>query len=154
MGEPHATWSNEVTIASDTANAGQILDQLLEQMQLQGWQDHDVFAVHLAVEEALVNAIKHGNRKDATKSVVVSMTVSPEQVTVAITDEGEGFNPSDVPDPTDEDNLELPSGRGLMLMRTYMTSVAFNQAGNRVVMTKRRSPPVEDHDEEDDAACA
>jgi len=130
------------------------MDRLLDQMKLLEWEDHDIFAVHLAVEEALVNAIKHGNQKDASKAVHVSLSVSRDLVEISIRDEGGGFDPADVPDPTDEDNLELPSGRGLMLMRTYMSSVQFNESGNQVVMTKRRSAPrIDDEDDEDDDAA-
>ena len=61
-----------------------------------------------------------------------------------------GFDPGQVPDPTDEDNLEIPSGRGLMLMRSYMSSVRFNDAGNCVTMEKSRSPESDGEDYEDD----
>ena len=154
MGDQHATWSDSISIASDTDSACRIMDRLLDQMKLLEWEDHDIFAVHLAVEEALVNAIKHGNQKDASKAVHVSLSVSRDLVEISIRDEGGGFDPEDVPDPTDEDNLELPSGRGLMLMRTYMSSVQFNESGNQVVMTKRRSAPrIDDEDDEDDDAA-
>ncbi len=133
------TWSSEQRIASDTASGSALIAQLLEQMRNVGWEDHDLFAVHLALEEALVNAIKHGNQKDPEKFVTVMFDVDPERVRIEITDEGSGFDPADVPDPTDEDNLELPSGRGLMLMRTYMSSVTFNEYGNQVVMEKERT---------------
>jgi serine/threonine-protein kinase RsbW len=61
-------------------------------------------------------------------------------LSVEIEDRGPGFDPGAVPDPTLEQNLEIPSGRGLMLMRAYMTSVTFNPAGNRVRLLYRRPP--------------
>jgi len=85
------------------------------------------------------DAIKHGNRQDPTKRIDVELRLSPERVQIEIGDEGVGFDPASVPDPTDDRNLELPTGRGLMLMRSYMTSVQFNDQGNRVVMEKRRT---------------
>ncbi len=116
-----------------------VVARLLEELEQQSWADHDKFAVHLALEEALVNAIKHGNQKDPTKSVEVVCRMAEDRVEIQITDDGEGFDPNSVPDPTDEENLEIPSGRGLMLMRCYMTSVEFSRKGNQVTMVKVRS---------------
>ncbi|MHB0960896.1 MAG: ATP-binding protein [Pirellulaceae bacterium] len=132
-------WIFENHIASDTNDGREVVAQILEEMQKADWPEHDVFGVHLAIEEALVNAIKHGNRKDPTKMVEVVCRMSHERVQIRISDEGEGFDPEAVPDPTDEENLEIPSGRGLMLMRCYMTSVEFNKRGNAVSMEKVRT---------------
>lgn len=134
------SWTSEQRIPSDTTAGRRLLDLLLAQLSLHDWDEQDTFGVHLATEEALVNAIKHGNREDPQKTVHVISKVSPREVWIQITDEGEGFDPSQVPDPTDEDNLESPSGRGLMLMRSFMSEVKFNGLGNRVLMVKRRSP--------------
>lgn len=117
-----------------------MVSRLLEELEEQAWAEHDVFAVHLAVEEALVNAIKHGNQKDLAKSVELHCRMTHDRIEIQITDEGDGFDPSAVPDPTDEENLEIPSGRGLMLMRCYMTTVEFNPKGNSVTMVKVRTP--------------
>ena len=65
--------------------------------------------------------------------------LSNTELFISIADEGDGFNPDDVPDPTAEDNLEIPSGRGLMLMHSFMDSVAYNDKGNQVTMKKVRS---------------
>ncbi len=129
-----------------------IVARLLEELEQHQWADHDVFAIHLAVEEALVNAIKHGNHKDPSKSVQFTCRMSGDRIEIQITDEGDGFDPDAVPDPTDEENLEIPSGRGLMLMRCYMSSVEFNPRGNRVTMVKLRSdsPGEDDRDEEEE----
>jgi serine/threonine-protein kinase RsbW len=133
-------WTFEQRIASDTVEGREVVSQILEELARAHWAEHDMFAVHLALEEALVNAIKHGNRKDPAKTVEVVCRLSKNRVQVRITDEGSGFDPAAVPDPTDEENLEIPSGRGLMLMRCYMTSVRFNARGNQVSMEKVRSP--------------
>ena len=113
--------------------------ELLEELTRHQWGDHDLFGIHMAVEEALMNAIKHGNQLDDSKSVEVVSRLSSERMMIQITDEGEGFDPEDVPDPTDDDNLELPSGRGLMLMKSFMSRVEFNDAGNSVRMEKSRT---------------
>ena len=146
------TWSFERRIPSDPAEGQLVVAALLEELERQKWPENDVFAVHLALEEALVNAIKHGNQKDPNKSVHVLYRTKPDRVQIQIQDEGDGFDPDAVPDPTDEANLEVPSGRGLMLMRCYMTSLEFNRQGNCVTMEKVRDSEelVEQADWEDD----
>lgn len=133
-------WSLERTIPSDTDIARQLLEDLLGQLSERGWPEEDKFGVHLSVEEALMNAIKHGNQRDPEKSVFVEYRLSEDLLFVQVEDQGEGFNPDEVPDPTLDENLELPSGRGLMLMRTFMSMVQYNDKGNRVTMEKKRSP--------------
>ncbi len=132
-------WSFDQRIPNDTAVGRQLLDDLIEQLKQANWGEHDVFGVHLSVEEALVNAIKHGNRGDPAKEVHVVIGISDSEIRVQITDQGPGFRPADVPDPTLEENLETPSGRGLMLMRTFMSKVQHNDKGNGVLMEKQRS---------------
>ncbi len=128
--------TEDQTIPSDSMAGKQVIDQLLGKLAELEWNESDVFGVHLAVEEALVNAIKHGNQNDKNKNVHVHYKASPESIHIQITDEGAGFNPDDVPNPTEDENLELPSGRGLMLMRSFMSSVQFNGQGNQVTMEK------------------
>ena len=131
-------WTSDVVIPSDPAEGKRVLDDLLDALRGLNWIQHDVFGVHLAVEEALVNAIKHGNGHDPGKSVRFACRVSDERVQVEIADEGPGFNPRAVPDCTMDENLEVPSGRGLMLMRSFMSRVEYNDKGNCVVMEKVR----------------
>lgn len=134
-------WTKEERIPSDTAEARKILDELLFELGQRKWAEEDTFGIHLAVEEALMNAIKHGNQRDPRKHVSVDYRLSNDLLRVLVEDEGPGFDPNAVPDPTLEENLELPSGRGLMLMRTFMSRVEFNEKGNRVLMEKQRSVP-------------
>lgn len=103
-----------------------------------GFDDAQVFAIKLALEEALTNAIKHGNRMDPSKRVTVDYTVSEREARLTVCDEGGGFSPDRVPDPTADANLEKPTGRGVMLIRAYMTEVRFNRTGNCITMIKRR----------------
>jgi len=136
-------WTTEKRIPSDTGEARKVLDELLAVLGQNQWAEEDTFGIHLAVEEALMNAIKHGNQRDPEKLVSVDYRLSSDLLRIAVEDEGPGFDPNDVPDPTLEENLELPSGRGLMLMRTFMSRVEFNERGNRVLMEKQRSVPGE-----------
>ena len=127
----------EVVLVSDPVEARRFQDQI-EQLLLQSSHasPHEVFSIKLALEEALINAIKHGNQMDRAKKVRVLYRVTPGAFEVRVADEGAGFDPNDVPDPTAVENLERPCGRGLMLMRHYMTEVVYNQAGNCVAMSK------------------
>ncbi len=131
--------SKQIRIPSDAAAAKRVVDEILAQLHMANWEEHDIFSVHLAVEEAVINAIKHGNSYDATKTVHVTYLLTTCTLRVEVTDEGPGFTPEDVPDPTDDDNLEVPSGRGIMLMRSFMSLVEFNDKGNCVIMEKQRA---------------
>jgi serine/threonine-protein kinase RsbW len=131
----------EVTISSDLAEAKRIQIDIEDALQAAGYSEHDMFSIKLALEEALVNAIKHGNQMDAAKRVFVSYTVTAERFDIWITDEGLGFNPEEVPDPTAIENIERPCGRGLLLMRGFMAVVQYHGKGNIVYMSKIKDGP-------------
>lgn len=133
------SWTRQHRFPSETGAGKKILEELLAQLEVHDWPQSDIFGIHLAVEEALVNAIKHGNALDVAKQVEVDCKLSPDQFWISITDEGPGFNPDAVPDPTRPENLDAPGGRGLMLMENFMTEVRFNERGNQVTMQKQRS---------------
>lgn len=99
-----------------------------------GFDEASTFAIRLALEEAVANAFKHGNAEDPTKTVLVEFEVDAHRIWIAVEDEGSGFDPGAVPDPTVDENLEIPSGRGIMLMRAYMTHVEIKSPGNRIEM--------------------
>jgi serine/threonine-protein kinase RsbW len=126
-------------IPSDSAAGRRVLDELLAHLEAEHWDQHDIFGVHLAVEEALVNAIQHGNRMDARKRIFVTCRAASDRLRIEIADEGSGFNPNSLPDPTCAERLPEPCGRGVMLMRAFMTHVEFNDKGNRVVLEKQRA---------------
>lgn len=128
----------EVSIASDLAEARRLQETIEEALQAASYSEHDIFSIRLAIEEALVNAIKHGNQMDPDKRVYVTYRVGRDRFEVRIVDEGQGFNPADVPDPTDPDNIERACGRGLLLMRGFMTQVEYHGRGNIVTMVKVR----------------
>src|SRR5262249_27203083 len=103
-----AKHTSEVTISSDLAEARRIQEEIASALQANSYSEHDIFSIRLALEEALVNAIKHGNQMDPDKRVFVTYCVTPTRFEIKITDEGAGFNPEDVPDPTAPENLERP----------------------------------------------
>jgi serine/threonine-protein kinase RsbW len=129
----------ERVLPSDLAEARRVQEEIEEALQAARYGDRDIFSIKLALEEALVNAIKHGNQMDPDKRVHVAYTVTPERFDIRITDEGPGFNPEDVPDPTLPENLERCCGRGLLLIRKFMTDVAYHGRGNVVTMSKLRN---------------
>jgi serine/threonine-protein kinase RsbW len=110
-------------------------------MATAGYTEDDVFAVCLGLNEALLNAIQHGNGADPAKRVRVSYHVTAERLLAEVEDEGPGFDPDAVPDPRAPENLERLGGRGLLLMRTYLTWVRYNPQGNGVTLCKCRSAP-------------
>jgi len=83
-------------------------------------------ALLLSVTEAVTNAIKHGNKGDKSKIVTIDVNVLSETLQIIVKDQGQGFDPSLVPDPTEPDNLLKDSGRGLYLMKVYMSDLRFN----------------------------
>jgi len=132
-------WRLVVNLPSERGSNRQVTDQLLEQLGVHGWPPADIFAIHLAAEEAIVNAIVHGNKLDPTKKVHVECEISTAVVRMSISDEGAGFDPASVPDCTVDERLEAPGGRGVMLMKSFMTSIEYNATGNAVVLLKHRS---------------
>ena len=128
--------AEELVIASDPAEARTVQERVEKLLQERKIPDRDVFCIKLALEEALVNAIKHGNQFDRSKKVYVSYRLLADRFEVAVSDDGPGFDPSEVPDPTAVENLERPCGRGLMLLRHYMYEVAYNSRGNGVTMCR------------------
>jgi serine/threonine-protein kinase RsbW len=128
----------EVTIPSDTVQGQAVQERIVKILEDLQYSDRDVFGVRLALEEALVNAIKHGNGMDPDKQVRVICRAGADHVYIEIEDQGEGFDPHDVPDPTALENLERPCGRGIMLMRAFMTRIEYNPAGNCVILEKHR----------------
>lgn len=133
-------WKGDYVIPSRTDAGRRIIEELTEQLQRDQWASHDIFSVQLAMEEALVNAIKHGNRLDLAKHVRISCRVARDRLRIEVADEGGGFDPATVPNPTEPDHLDSPRGRGIMLMRSFMSRVEYNDAGTSVTLEKTREP--------------
>jgi len=133
------SWNYDEWIPSDTSLGNKVVLQIVQNMQQVGWPEQDMFGVHMALEEAIINAIKHGNKRDPDKQVHVIVKATRESFYLKVTDQGEGFDPNAVPDCTAEENLELGSGRGLLLMRHYMDEVSYNDQGNELVVRKTRN---------------
>ncbi len=138
MSKQPAPWTIDRQIASVLGEGHRVLAELLEKLEAEGWSPRDIFGLRLALEEAVVNAIKHGNCLDASKKVRVVCRSTPDKIWIEVSDEGSGFDPEAVPDCTDDEHLDVPNGRGIMLMRNFMNRVEYNDRGNVVTMEKLR----------------
>lgn len=124
---------------SDIKYLGGVLDYLNERMLKFGIVNAAESEVLIALDEAIVNAIKHGNKSDPRKAVHIIAEMSSDGARFTVTDEGPGFARDKVPDPTDPSRLLIPSGRGLLLINHIMDEVFYNKCGNEVQMFKRSS---------------
>ncbi len=122
------------TVASAAAAVAQFISR-------SGMSDDAAFGIDMAVREAVTNAVLHGNRQDENKTVDIVLKSSPDAVEISVHDQGPGFNPEDVPDPTATENILKTSGRGIFFMRTFMDEVNWlirPEGGTTVRMLKRR----------------
>lgn len=106
-----------------------------------GVSEDAAFGIDMAVREAVTNAVVHGNSQDEQKLVDIVLKSSPDAVEISIHDQGAGFNPNEVPDPTADENLLKTSGRGIFFMRSFMDEVHWflpPEGGTTVRMLKRR----------------
>lgn len=131
-------WHCELTVHGKPGAGDSVIDRMLHQMKLLAWPERDMFNVQLAFEEAMTNAIMHGNRSDPHKKVHLKCRVREDEVQISIRDEGAGFNPEKVPDPRHPDNILIPSGRGILLIRHIMSRVEFLPDGTGLTMIKIR----------------
>ena len=157
---PHPVTQTFV-LDNDASLIGPAIENL--QNQLPGWSDRDRLQIAMAMDEAIVNAMHHGNlevpsdlregtgsgyynairervtqQPFADRKVQIEAEFSDRHICVQITDEGPGFDPATIPNPCEEENLMRVSGRGLFLIRNFMDQVAHNRVGNQITMTKLR----------------
>ncbi len=114
-----------------------ILEYLMKRVEKNGIVDAENSNLFIALDEAFVNAVKHGNKFDASKIVRIAAEVSPTEARFTIEDEGEGFNVAGIPDPTNPENLFKTSGRGVLIIHNIMDEVKYNERGNRLTMIKK-----------------
>jgi serine/threonine-protein kinase RsbW len=146
LAELAGTWT-EVRL-SRSEEVVPALELVLAAMAASGFSAREQRDLRLALEEAVVNGLKHGNGSDPSKVVWLRYRVSSREALAEVQDQGPGFDPEAVPDPTAPENLERPCGRGLLLIRHYTTWVRYHDCGNRVTLCKHRtSPSATDPDE-------
>jgi serine/threonine-protein kinase RsbW len=124
----------QLKIESDIVNLNMVenaIDSLTSEI---GISQDSYGKILVAVLEAVNNAIIHGNKADLKKSVKIEFWVKKKDLNVSVTDEGKGFKPEEVPDPTKPENLEALNGRGIFLMSKLADGITFNKKGNSVTM--------------------
>jgi len=126
-----------ITINSDVENL-KIVETVVDTLSKKlGIPDEVYGKILISTVEAVNNAILHGNKGDSRKMVKVDFTADGNFFNVTVTDEGEGFEYSNLPDPTDPKNIENLHGRGVFLMRNLADEIEFNDSGNEVKMQFR-----------------
>ncbi len=125
-----------IKIPSDLKEVKKVSAEILDFLKACKLFKNELLDIKLCLEEALINAIKHGNRLDKSLKVKIDYNLGDDTFKVTITDEGEGFDYKHVPDPTLEENLQELKGRGIFLIRRLMDEVQFNEKGNSITMVK------------------
>ena len=136
----------EFELPSDLALMNGVLEYLQERVAKLGLIKPDRSNLFVALDEAFVNAVKHGNKSDPTKLVRITAELTPKEACFTVEDEGEGFDIREIPDPCDPANLFRTSGRGVLLIYNIMDEVEYNAQGNRVKMVKRPESQLVDPD--------
>jgi serine/threonine-protein kinase RsbW len=130
-------WAGTATVRT-TGDIEPVLEVLDDALHRNGFSRKEIFGIHLSLTEAIVNAVKHGHCGDPRKQVRIRYLINYVGLLAQVEDEGPGFAQVRVLDPCAPENVERDSGRGLLLMRSYMTEVRYNAAGNCVTLVKRR----------------
>lgn len=120
-----------------------VLEYLMKRVEKLGVIKPERSNLFVALDEAFVNAVKHGNKYDAKKLVRIAAEVSKQEAKFTIEDEGDGFDVTNIPDPLDPQNLFKTSGRGVLFIYNIMDEVKYNDRGNRLTMVKKAHDPNE-----------
>jgi serine/threonine-protein kinase RsbW len=131
--------SKSIEIKSQASELESVCRQILAEAVSSSFSEDDIFAIHLALEEAFVNAVKHGNKNDSNKKIGIDYSISGDKFEITVSDEGEGFQPAGVADPRSDENICKSTGRGLLLIRSYMDKVEYNEQGNAILMVKNKT---------------
>jgi serine/threonine-protein kinase RsbW len=133
--------TTELSFPSRIAAVDEAAAAVSEFMNRLGIGEDVAFGVDMAVREAVTNAVVHGNKLDEGKLVELQLRQTPDFFEISVHDQGSGFNPSEVPDPTKDENILRTSGRGIFFMRNFMDEVewaANPKGGSSVRMIKKR----------------
>lgn len=130
-----------LVLTGDWTAVPAVRDRIMDFLEEQGVADQEAIDILVALQEALVNAVLHGCKNDASQVVRCSVEVNPEAITIVVKDPGEGFETAAVTDVSD-DGVNLTShGRGIFLMRGLMDEVTYSHGGSELTLKKRRQPP-------------
>lgn len=140
---PHVREKIDFELPSDVTLMNGVLQYLIERVSKLGLIKPERSNLFIALDEAFVNAVKHGNRNDPRKLVRITAELSSKEARFTVEDEGDGFNVQEIPDPRDPSNLFKASGRGVLLIYNIMDEVQYNERGNRLTMVKRPEDSLE-----------
>lgn len=135
----HTALERAFEISSRIDSIYPLEQRILSIVRSAGFCEEELFSLRLAMDEALINAIMHGNGGHERKRVHVSLAVGSDVVQVTVKDEGDGFDIDALFDPTEEEHIHDTHGRGVFLIRQFMSEVAFNEKGNEITFVLRRS---------------
>jgi serine/threonine-protein kinase RsbW len=130
----------ELTLPSRIESVEEAAIKAEEFARGQGYGDDHVSAIDLAIRESVANAVKHGNQFDESKTVEIKFISADDRVEITVSDQGTGFDPDEIPDPTEPANLLSACGRGILFMRTFMDVVEWTNGtngGTTVKMVKK-----------------
>lgn len=127
----------DLELPSDLTLMNTVLEYLLDRVARLGLIKLEQSNLFVALDEAFVNAVRHGNRNDPSKLLRVTAELSAHEAIFTVEDEGDGFNVRDIPDPRDPANLFKSNGRGVLLIYNIMDEVEYSERGNRLKMVKR-----------------
>jgi len=131
----------ERSLPATPESADSVLQEIMGALEKNNFPCGDLDEVRLALREALNNAVKHGSRLNPKKMIHAAYRLDPQEgLWVSIRDEGNGFDPNRVPDPTTPENLERFSGRGIFMIRELMDKVEFRDNGREIQMQRRPRP--------------
>jgi anti-sigma regulatory factor (Ser/Thr protein kinase)/ActR/RegA family two-component response regulator len=140
---PHVHEKIDFELPSDLSLMNGVLHYLIERVSKLGLIKPERSNLFVALDEAFVNAVKHGNRNDPSKMVRITAELSAKEARFTVEDEGNGFNLQEIPDPCDPANLFKSSGRGVLLIYNIMDEVKYNARGNQLTMVKRPEDSLE-----------
>jgi anti-sigma regulatory factor (Ser/Thr protein kinase) len=140
---PHVHEKIDFELPSDLSLMNGVLHYLIERVSKLGLIKPERSNLFVALDEAFVNAVKHGNRNDPSKMVRITAELSAKEARFTVEDEGNGFNLQEIPDPCDPSNLFKTSGRGVLLIYNIMDEVKYNERGNQLTMVKRPEDSLE-----------
>ncbi len=126
-----------IKIPSEIKQLKKVSSRILDSITSQHIDEAVLFDIRLCVEEAVRNAIVHGNRCDKKLSITISYWIEDGSFNIEVEDEGKGFDHKELPDPTEEGNMLRNHGRGVYLIKRLMDEVRYNEIGNKVKMVKR-----------------
>ena len=119
--------------------AHSLIGEVMEKVRSDQWNEHDRFAIELALEETLTNAVNHGNNSDPSKVVHFVCKMNHNMIYIRVEDEGVGFDPQGLADPREPENQMIESGRGVLLIKHFATRVKWSGRGNVIEFEKERS---------------